>query len=335
MGRAKGSDADDSLLAAAAQLERATSGALRHIAVDALSLGVGERLPKGDSYRQASAVGSGTVQQAFTILASAGALETVSRGHLGRQIVKVREDRLWRLADLDPVRLILPPRGPIEVRAMAEFAADVLGRRNIPFRMQHMRGARDRVAAVVAGDADAAVVSSGGSEELMGTPGDLQLGAIQHSHGTYYAPGRLLVLSRQEIPEAARCRVAIDYTSWDQARLTECEFPKHRGYEYVEIDFPRVPVEILRGAVDVGIWHEMQTLISPRLAGLEVSEPREVATHELLARSSAAVFVYSTRRPELRVALDAMRETSFSARVENLMAALGTNPDLFDFAWSV
>ncbi|PFG45122.1 helix-turn-helix protein [Georgenia soli] len=313
---------------ASAKLQRATETVLRSIAIDALALGAGMTLPKGDSYRERLGVGAGTVQQAFQILATAEALTTQSRGHLGRQIVESRIDRLWQIAELDPVRLVLPPRGPLEVRAMAEFSATSFRRLDIPYAIAHRRGASERIDAVRAGDADVAIVSSGVAAQLVGA-NDPDLEQLVHAEGTFYAPNRLLVLGGEGR------RVAIDSNSWDQRRLTELEFPEEEGFEYVEVDFPRVPVEILRGNVDVGIWHEMQTLISPTLAGLHVRQPRRAATHTMLEQSSAAVMLVSKARPELQSVLGSLHNRDFARRVSELTSLPDDSPELLDLFWTV
>lgn len=47
---------------------------------------------------------------------------------------------------------------------------------------------------------------------------------------------------------------------------------KKSGVEYVNCPFPEVPSAILEGRADAGIWHRVQAVISPELAGLKVSQ---------------------------------------------------------------
>jgi hypothetical protein len=314
------------------RLQRATTSTLKAITIDVLGLDKGDTLPKGDVYRERLGVGSGTVQQAFSILSDAGALKTKSRGHLGRVITTLRPSRLWQLAGLDPVRFILPPRGPGEVRAMAEFITEAMSGVGIPCVIDHVGGARRRFAAIESGKADVVCVSSGFADlELSQARSDI--GLIRHPRGTYYAPGRLVVLRHPARPTGRR--VAIDPTSADQAGLTRAEFPADQGYEYVETDFPSIPVKLLAGVVDASIWHEMRTLIPPRLAGLEVDQPTRPATRELLDRSSAAVFVYSTRRSELHAIVGALGSSKFAAAVAACTDPQADAADRVDLAWVV
>lgn len=305
---------------ASALLQRATQGAVRKIAIDALSLGVGETLPNIGSYRSQLSVGSGTVQQALKILESTGSLTTAARGHLGRRIDAVRIGHLWQLAELESVRVALPPRGPIEVHAMAEYLTEQFERLDVPFSLSYLRGAQQRLNAVRDGSADMAMVSSGVLHEAQTAGTDVTVAAV-HASGTYYAPGRLVVLRRQVGVAPASLRVAIDPSSWDQSRLTRAEFGDGtEEVEFVQCEFPRVPVAILEGRADVGIWHEMQTLIPPALAGLDVSAPCKAATLDLWKHASSAVLTVSTHRPELQAVVAELPAERLGPILQRLLA---------------
>jgi hypothetical protein len=153
---------------------------------------------------------------------------------------------------------------------------------------------------------------------------------------SYYAPDRLLVLERASAaPDPAHTRVAIDYSSWDHARFTKLEFPEGDGFRYVEVDFPRVPVAILDGRVDAGIWHEMQTLIPPRMAGIRVRSLRKPDAVVELAAYSSAVLLVSTTRPELRSVIDSNDRTLISQLQSELTGLAEGSPDLLDMSWTV
>lgn len=326
-----------SLEMATAELQRATRGIIQAVAVDALNVGVGQRLPTGLHYREQLGVGVGTVQRAIDLLIAAGALDLTSRGHLGRHITGMRMDRLWRLGELPPVRVVLPPRGPLEVRAIAQVLADEFARLGVPFQIQHRRGASERARLVSSGEADIAVVSSGVHDKVIGAAEHDDFWTYRLPEFSYYAPNRLLVLGRAsetDLRENGR-RVAIDYSSWDQARLTELEFPADGDFTYVEVDFPRVPVAILDGRVDVGIWHEMQTLISPRMAGLNVGALKRPAALELLAQSSAAVLIVSTARPELHTVVKSVDLLLITNLQQQLLSLSEDSLEILDLSWTV
>lgn len=321
---------------ATAELQRATSDVIRAMAVDALAAGVGSRLPIGSHYQNRFQVGAGTVQRAIELLTGTGALVLTSRGHLGRHIADMRIDRLWHIADIDPVRVLLPPRGPFEVRALLGVLSGEFTRLGVPSRIHHSAGAAERIRRLDAGDADITTVSSGFHDAVVATSGPARPTRRLAEH-SYYARDTMLVLRRAADPAtpAQPLRVAIDPASWDQARLTECEFPLDDGFTYVEVSFPRVPVAILEGRVDAGVWHAMQTLIPPRLAGLHQRPLERPAALELLARSSAAVLIMSERRPELRAVLDRLDLDRVAEAQTRLTSLPDDSPELLDPTWTV
>lgn len=314
-----------------AELQRATHDVLAAIAIDALALGLHARLPTAAEYRERLQVGAGTVQKSFELLASSGALSVTSHGHLGRRIGSMDVASLWNLAKLGPVRIVLPPRGPIEVRAVAEALAEALEGSAIPFRIDHKRGGLERAQLAVTGAADLVVVSSG-----LVASGNVDAESVYRmslTPGTYYSRDSLLVLTRGSV--AGQARVAIDRSSYDQARMTLAEFPPDGPFTYVDVDFPRVPVAILRNEVDAGVWHRMQTLISPADAGLRVTTLQRDEALEVLDDSSTAELLFSKVRPELKAAMDALDPRAFESRLQLLLERADTDADMFDINWAV
>jgi len=272
--------------------------AVAAIAADAIHLGIHRRLPTNVEYQTRLGVGSGTVQQALRALQAAGALETVSRGHQGRHVVRLDMGRLWSLGQLPPARLIAPPPGPVELYGLLDALQEHFGALGVPHNVVHRRGGRARVEAVRAADADAAILSSAAARELVGT--DPELAIEDLGENTYYAPNTVVVLRRPGAPQrAGPLRVGIDHASHDHVRLTEAEFPAGAGIQHIPCHFPTMPVVVLEGRVDAGIWHRLVLLISPELAGVEVAPLRTANGLAMRRRLSAAAFVITTRRPEL------------------------------------
>ncbi|TQK17654.1 helix-turn-helix protein [Microbacterium sp. SLBN-154] len=323
----------ETLADASGRLQRATWAALRLVSSDALTAGVGATLPRIADYRERLGVGSGTVQQALRLLQETGSLRTVARGHLGRRIEELQVGRIWDLAGLPPVRVLLPPRGPREVRAMTRYVADHLSALGVPHAVGFSRGADRRLEAVRRGEADLAMVSSGvgGGGASLG-PG-VRVAAV-HDEGTFYAEGQVVVLRRANSVPRAGVRVAIDPSSRDQRRITEAEFPRGSGVAYVPVDFPRVPVAILEGVVDTGVWHRMQTLIPPELAGLSEAPLSSPAARAIVRESSSAVLVVATARTELEAVLRDLRPAGLRRAVTAELAP-PVGGDEVELDWTV
>lgn len=260
------------------------------IARDILRLGVEARLPTTLAYQERLGVGSGTVQKAIKELREAGAVDLVSRGHMGTFITALDPVRLWQRAGLRPVHVLLPPSGPIESLAVAAALAECLAAFGAGTTIGYQRGAQTRLAAVDAEDADLAVMSQGAASDLAGYT------RVGLGPGTYYAPGSLVTVSRSG-GEGAPLAVGIDPRSGDHQRLTHAEFDGvPGGVRYVETDFTYLPRAVLRGEVDTGVWHVVDSLIPLDLVGLRteplaapdaVALEKEISSAVLAARDDS------------------------------------------------
>jgi hypothetical protein len=276
--------------------------AVRAIVLDALSGGVGHTLPTNIVYRDTFGLGAGTLQRALDVLRDRGALTVTSRGHLGRVVESIDVGQCWQAAGLAAVRLLLPPSGPIEIEVLDSRLAEELTRLGIPHTVKHLPGGARRLEAIRAGDHDLAIVSAGTFDSIKGTiDGSEASGLLARrlKAGTYYAPGRLVVVRRATANEQSPLRVAIDRNSPDHVALTLGEFGHRDDVALVDAPFPSVPAWVLRNRVDIGIWHEARSVIPLDLAGLSTrpltSDARDVV--------SGAVLAVSPQRPELRSVL--------------------------------
>lgn len=272
----------------------AVAQAVHAIAVDALDVGVGGTLKRNTDYQEQFGIGAGTMQRALGVLADAGALTTVSRGHLGREVESMDVAILWNITPLPPVRLLFPPRGPAEIDALAVRLAEELSQLGVAHTIGQMPGGQGRLEAVCRGEYDVALTSAGVAAAALRTARRVQLVLPA---GTYYATDRLTVVTRTDLARPVR-RVAIDSASPDHWQLTRAEFPADE-FEYVECNFPLVPTAVLAGEVDAGIWHVTRTILPLDLVGLTtrpISGPRTLAVWQELSR---AVLI-AGGRPEMR-----------------------------------
>jgi hypothetical protein len=269
--------------------------AVAALARDALALGVGGTLPTNQQYVERQGLAAGTMQRGIEELRSRGALRTVSRGHLGRVVAELDVALAWRAGGLPPIRLVLPPAGPVEVAALQEVLAEALSAFAIPHTVQHLRGGSLRLKRILSGSGDLSVFSTG-VLRAVDTPPDLchrTLGV-----GTYYGPDRIAVVRRAGDNSQPR-RVAIDDDSPDHRELTLGEFPDQGAWEYCQVPFPRVPAAVLSGQADAGIWHICPSPVPLDLAGLDMGRLSTPSGQAAWRRTSEAVLAASPDRPEL------------------------------------
>lgn len=287
--------------------------AVRAIVLESLRRGVGQTLSTNVQFKREHDIGAGTMQRALELLRERGALRVVSRGHLGRVIEAIDVGQCWQAAGLPPASLLLPPSGPAESDVLDDRLAEEFTRLGIPHTVHHRPGGAGRLAAVVRGEHDLAVVSAGVLDAAVraSAGGEGGWGAVRRlDPGTYYGPGRLVVVRRAGDPAgsgSAGTRVAIDRSSPDHAALTVAEFPESAGHTHVDVPFTAVPAQVLRGRVDVGIWHIMRSVIPLDLAGLETVPLARPEARAVRDRLSGAALIVAGTRPELAAVLAELR----------------------------
>lgn len=309
---------------------------LRAMAVDAIGVEVGGRLRTGSQYQRELGVGAGTVQKALGVLVSSGALTVASRGHQGRQVVDRNVGKLWALSGARALRWLLPPLGPLEGYGLAEAIADEHRRLQVPMELWYRRGAARRAEAVTSGEADITVMSWGAARSLQEAGMADGLGITDLGPDTYYSAGSILVLHRagEELSDsAARTRVGIDRSSYDHVTFTEAEFPPAHGYQYVECDFPHMPVAVAEGRVDVGIWHRMLLLIPLDLANVAQRPLQSPAARKAREELSRAVLVCEQARAEVSAVPAAMDLLAVQRRQAGLAGLDERSPELSELYW--
>jgi hypothetical protein len=298
-----------------------TQRAVAALAADAIVVGDGGRLPTSQHYQEKLGVGAGTVQQALRLLESSDAVAVESRGHQGRHVVHRDVGTLWSLGRLGPLRFVLPPPGPIELYGFLDGLAEHFRAIGVPYEARYRRGGHFRVELVASGETEAALVSRGAADALESTIRAARLAVHDLGEDTYYSEGSIVVLARAGTRPAAPLRVGIDRDSFDHVTLTQAEFPLSGGHEYVECHFTELPVALLEGRVDAGIWHRLLLLIPPELAGLETWPLREPAALTARAALSGGVIVCCGARPEVAALCATLDGAAIQARQRALLAA--------------
>ncbi|WP_081687698.1 YhfZ family protein [Glycomyces tenuis] len=273
--------------------------AVRAITVDALAGGPGVALPTNLQYQTQHGFTAGTLQRALNHLRESNAVGVVSRGHLGRFVEWVNLREAWYEAGLDPVQLLVPPTGLIEMDVLAEMFAETLTQNGIAHAIKHAHGGHTRIFAAATGATDIAVVSKA-TIDLVSSMGTVAAGSLTQelAPGTFYAPARVMVVRRSGEGDRHPRVIAIDRNSPDHVVLTQAEFPPQH-HTYVDITFPRTLAWVRTGKVDAAIWHMTTTDVPISLAGFELTPLHSTSPATAGADQSRAVLVSAPHRPEL------------------------------------
>lgn len=310
---------------------------VQHIADDLLGHQVGERLPTTVEYQQRFGVGSGTVQRAVATLEGTGALTLTRHGHRGTKIVDMSHGALWSLTGRGQVRISVPIPGAIDAFGLSKGIRAEFDRLEIPSDLGYLAGSRARASLVASSAVDISVMSQSAADNL---PPSLARAtqAVRLGAGTFYAPGALVSLQRKDVDlvnSTQPVRVARDSESADHIRLTEVEFPPHRGkYVYVDCRYASVPGAVLQSLVDIGIWH--QTLLPAPLVALGLiknSLAGSVVEDVLEEVSSAILLVRKDDAPLLRL-LTKMDLTRIRRVQRQLLSLDPAAPQSVEQMWS-
>lgn len=307
---------------------------LQAIARDLLGQEAGSRLTTGSQYQEQLGVGAGTVQKSLRSLSSSGAVVLKSRGHQGTYIVERDLGRLWQLAGLGSVRLLMTPPGADEHHALAAGLREVFQAMGIPMEIAYLRGAERRVREVLAGNAAFTVASGGAARDL-----DLgELASVELGSDSYYGPDSVVVVSLEggaaEPATGERLRIGVDRSSYDHAQLTYAEFPDDDRFAYVDCDFTHVPAAVLEGRIDAGIWHQMELLIPLDLVGLATRPLRAESARALRSEISSAVLLADVQNTQLTTVLREIDTATVRATQEALLSDGRGDDELGGYRWA-
>ncbi len=289
------------------------------IARTILSGGLSGRLPITAWFQDVLGIGSGTVQKALQELKKSGAVSLVSRGHQGTFVVSWNFSLLWDAARMPPVHILLPPRGSQEATQIASAFAQQCSQWDVVATAGYLRGAHSRLASLERNEADIVLLSSGSAQMLLADSSTQGYEMFEVGNGSYYRPGSLVVVERDEAAGVTRPRVGIDCHSSDHQRLTRAQFPP-QDYEYVEVDFTLLPRLVFTGEVDTGVWHQETSLIPLDKVGLAIRPLDKPESLEMADTISSAVLLVHCASPVAQL----LRQLDFTLLRSQAMLPLDT-----------
>ena len=245
--------------------------ALTAVCLDILQAGIGGRLTPSIQIQEKLEVGSGTVQKALQELSDNGGVVLRVKGHQGTLVLDYNPAILWKSAQLEPLRISLTTPGAQELGALSMSLRNQFRKFGLGMELDYIRGAQNRLD-TLSNDLHSAALISIGAAKSRNLLNNKNYSILDFGPESYYQRDSLVVLSSSKILNPKKLRVALDKTSYDHETLTLNEFENKAGVEYVNCPFPEVPSAILEGRADTGIWHRVQAVISPELAGLKVSQ---------------------------------------------------------------
>ena len=198
----------------------------------------------------------GTIQNALKFLIDQNAIELESRGHLGTFLKKKNMRALFGFAGIDSIVGVMPL--PYSKRYEGLATGLITGLENqydIPMSLAYMRGAQNRIAMLMDGRYDFAIVSQYAAQGII--KNDKAKIRIVKSFGrqSYLANHILLLHDKNANGIRDGMRIGVDKDSVDQMKLTE-KVCKDYTVEFVPMNYNNVIDFVVKGKVDAAIWNE-------------------------------------------------------------------------------
>ncbi|MFI0262795.1 GntR family transcriptional regulator YhfZ [Streptomyces sp. NPDC017056] len=261
--------------------------------------GEAARLPRVRDLAAELGVGNGTVQAALQLLEESGAIETVARGHLGTFLVRADRAVLWRLAGLGTVLAAMPLPYSRRYEGLATGLRAAFEEAGAPFAITFMRGAAARVAALLDGKVDLAVLSRFAADRLMEQhPVDL----IADLGPATYVGAHGLLLRHGVRLDTEGLRVAVDHTSEDQRALAERAFGDRRDVTWLESSYMQLYDLFTHDRADATVWNLDE--VQGQLGGeVDVLPLGDEITRDLSLRNSSAALIARSEGSEALAAV--------------------------------
>lgn len=221
-----------------------------------LSIQQGERIPTVQEFSVKIGLARGTIQNALKFLIDQNAIELESRGHLGTFLKKKNMRALFGFAGIDSIVGVMPL--PYSKRYEGLATGLITGLENqydIPMSLAYMRGAQNRIAMLMDGRYDFAIVSQYAAQGII--KNDKAKIRIVKSFGrqSYLANHILLLHNNNANGIRDGIRIGVDKDSVDQMKLTE-KVCKDYTVEFVPMNYNNVIDFVVKGKVDAAIWNE-------------------------------------------------------------------------------
>ena len=221
-----------------------------------LSIQQGERIPTVQEFSVKIGLARGTIQNALKFLIDQNAIELESRGHLVTFLKKKNMRALFGFAGIDSIVGVMPL--PYSKRYEGLATGLITGLENqydIPMSLAYMRGAQNRIAMLMDGRYDFAIVSQYAAQGII--KNNKAKIRIVKSFGrqSYLANHILLLHDKNANGIRDGMRIGVDKDSVDQMKLTE-KVCKDYTVEFVPMNYNNVIDFVVKGKVDAAIWNE-------------------------------------------------------------------------------
>ncbi|SES05952.1 GntR family transcriptional regulator YhfZ [Salipaludibacillus aurantiacus] len=232
--------------------------AAKHIAEALLKLEVPSRIPRVSDFVEDLSLGRGTVQGALKLLQEMGAITLETKGYQGTYLIRRDADMLMDIAGIGPIIGAMPLPYSKKYEGLATGVLKALDQSGYRGNLAFMRGANHRLQAVLANRYDFAIVSKMAAEKACAQSDNLEI-VMSLGEKTYVTSHRVFFASPEEKELRSGMKVGIDYSSMDQAIITEYEC-QGLDVELKDVNYMQMFKMLKSKKIDAAVWNSDENL---------------------------------------------------------------------------
>lgn len=237
------------------------------IAGKLLGLEQGDRLPTIIQLIDELNVSRGTIQNVFSQLADAKAIETESRGHMGTYLINKDNEKLLHEASVNSIYFSMPIPYSKKNEGMASGIHSELVQLLVPTGIFFISGSLKRLNSLLEKRVDAAVMSRYAADNYISEGSPVE---IVHTFRDYSYVSNHCLITREgfDVNEHDSVKVGIDFSSSDQNKWVERLFSGKHIFE-MPVQYMHIVERIIDNTIDASIWNTEEAYMHQ---GIKVQE---------------------------------------------------------------
>ena len=271
----------------------------------------GVKIPTVTDFCQQLLVARGTIQNSLKALQNEGAIVLESRGHLGTFLIEKDIRKLSAFACIHSLVGCMPLPYSKKYEGFASgLIVAMENEYNIPVSMAYMRGAKNRIAMLIAGRYDYAIVSRFAAHRSIRERAGIE---IVKSFGAFsYLSEHVIIFHDAKIKTIQDgMKVGVDSDSIDQKRLTElvCE---GKNVEFVQVEYSKILQMVMNGKIDAAIWNKDEItdkFVKVNFTSVEMKEKED----------TEAVIVVHASKLEIKALLNEIIDTQTVLDIQKMV----------------
>ncbi len=222
------------------------------LAKSLIRIPIGGRLPTVSEFSIENDTPIGTTHNALKTLIKNGAIEIVSRGHMGSFLVNKDIKKLLCYVGDQYIFGAMPLPYTKRFEGLASgLIAQMENSYDIPVNLAYMRGSKTRIEMLTSGRYDFAIVSKMAAKEHMENHDDIVI-AVDFGPFSYTKQHVVMFRNNDEKEIKDGMKIGIDPSSIDQTKLTR-HICVNKDVEFVEVQYLRMFEKIMDGSIDATI----------------------------------------------------------------------------------